>query len=451
MSGDIAVSVKNISKLYRLFNSPEERLKEALNPFGKRYHQEFWALKDVSLDVPVGHTIGVVGRNGSGKSTLLQIISNVLKPTSGNIAVNGRVSALLELGAGFNPEFTGRENVILNGAIQGIAREEMMDRMSAIEEFAGVGEFFDQPVKVFSSGMFVRVAFAAAINLDPDILIIDEALSVGDAKFQNRCFQKIREFQESGVTIIFVTHAVETITKLCDYAILLEGGLVGEKGAPNDVCNAYFNLLFGSEASLPSREAAQSKHENRIDPSATEKLAPKEILDAFIYKREVIDVCWKKANYNTSESRTGNGKANIIDYAVLQNGDLDPEIVRSGGETSIYARVLFNEKLNKPVYGFTIKTIDGVKIFGTNTWLDNINVDAAESGDIITFRYEFDMLLSAGHFFITLAVSDRSGNDYVLADHRTDLIHLHVVSEKEGNNGLIEMDTSVTFFQSKVS
>src|SRR5215471_1266872 len=206
MSRDIAVSVRDLTKKYRLFSSPMERLKESLHPFRKRYQKEFCALNGINFDLSKGEVVGILGRNGSGKSTLLQIIASVLRPTSGTVTVNGRVSALLELGAGFNPEFTGRQNVLLNGAIMGVSHQEMLERIPAIIEFADIGEFFDQPMKIYSSGMLVRVAFAASVHVDPNVLIIDEALAVGDAKFQYRCFQKLKEFRERGTTIILVTH-----------------------------------------------------------------------------------------------------------------------------------------------------------------------------------------------------------------------------------------------------
>jgi len=249
MGDSIAVSVQNVSKKFRLFGSPKDRLREALHPFKRKYHHEFWALKDISFEVPRGMTFGIVGRNGSGKSTLLQIICSVLRPSLGTATVNGRVSALLELGTGFNPEFTGRENVLLNGALMGFSRVEMEERLPAIEAFADIGEFFNQPVKIYSSGMFVRLAFAAAINVDPDILIVDEALAVGDAKFQHKCYQKFLEFQEAGKTIIFVTHDTNAIVRHCDCAMLLERGEIVEIGEPKSITNYYMDLLFTGEIS----------------------------------------------------------------------------------------------------------------------------------------------------------------------------------------------------------
>jgi lipopolysaccharide transport system ATP-binding protein len=245
----VAISVQNVSKKFRLFNSPRERLLEALHPFNKKYHKEFWALKDINFEVKRGQTLGIIGRNGSGKSTLLQIICSVLKPTTGEVSANGRISALLALGAGFNPEFTGRQNALLNGALMGLSADEMKRCLPEIELFADIGEFIDQPMKIYSSGMALRLAFACAVNVDPDILVIDEALAVGDAKFQYKCFQKFREFQEVGKTIIFVSHNTDAVLRYCDYAILLEKGEVIEIGEPKLITNYYLDILFTGKIS----------------------------------------------------------------------------------------------------------------------------------------------------------------------------------------------------------
>ncbi len=244
---DIAIALKDISKKYRLFGSPAQRLLETFHPFGRRYHREFWALRDITLDIPRGATVGIVGKNGSGKSTLLQIICSVLRPTSGACEVRGRISALLELGAGFNPELTGRQNVLFNGIVMGFSKEEMQARLPCIESFAEIGEFMDQPMKTYSSGMFVRLAFAAAINVDPEILIVDEALAVGDARFQHKCYAKFQEFQKAGKTILLVSHNTDAIVRHCDHAVLLDGGRVLERGEPKEVTNFYLDLLFSGD------------------------------------------------------------------------------------------------------------------------------------------------------------------------------------------------------------
>src|SRR3972149_3419828 len=226
MAADIAISVKNISKSYKMYPSQVARLKEVFHPFKKVYHRDFWALRDIDMEIPRGMALGIIGQNGCGKSTLLQIICNIIQPTTGTVKVNGRISALLELGAGFNKEFTGRENVFMQGAIMGIPRKEMEERFQRIAEFADIGNFIEQPVTTYSSGMYVRLAFACAINVDPDILIIDEALAVGDAMFQRRCYRRIEDFQKSGKTIFFVSHNVGTVTRICTQAMFIDKGKV---------------------------------------------------------------------------------------------------------------------------------------------------------------------------------------------------------------------------------
>jgi lipopolysaccharide transport system ATP-binding protein len=242
MREDVAISVRDVTKKYRLFRSPQERLKEAL--FRKRHHKEFWALKGVSFEVPRGQTVGILGRNGSGKSSLLQIIAGIMQPTGGEVIVNGRISVLLELGAGFNPEFTGRENARFQAQLVGLPREEIDRRLREIEAFADIGEFFDQPVKTYSSGMFVRVAFASAVNVDPDILIVDEALAVGDVRFQHKCFQTFIEFQKRNKTILLATHNTDAVVKHCGRAILLDGAQLLVDGLPKNVVDCYLEIMF---------------------------------------------------------------------------------------------------------------------------------------------------------------------------------------------------------------
>jgi len=243
MNNNIAISVKNINKIYKMYRSPSERFKELLHPFKKKYHQEFQALKNINLDIQKGTTFGIIGQNGSGKSTLLQIITGIIRPTSGTVKVEGRVSALLGLGAGFHREFTGRENVFMQGMLMRMKREEMERHFDEIVSFADIGDFIDQPVKTYSSGMYARLAFATAINVSPDILIIDEILAVGDDMFQRRCHNKLEEFKNSGKTVIFVSHSLSVVTKICNRAILLDRGNILETGNPEDLVNTYKELM----------------------------------------------------------------------------------------------------------------------------------------------------------------------------------------------------------------
>ena len=230
MNSNIAISVKNLTKLYKLYNKPIDRLKEALSPFRRKYHRDFTALNDISFEIKKGETIGIIGKNGSGKSTLLKLLTGVVTPSSGTVITNGKISALLELGAGFNPNFTGIENVYFNGSIMGFTKEEIDERIATILEFADIGEFVNQPVKMYSSGMFVRLAFSLAINVDPDILIVDEALAVGDSRFQLKCFQKFEDFRKAGKTLIFVSHGMADVVRSCKRAIWINEGVLCEDG-----------------------------------------------------------------------------------------------------------------------------------------------------------------------------------------------------------------------------
>ncbi len=253
MSSEPVISIRNLSKSYRVYNRPIDRVLESLifrtgvRKSADGRFREIHALQPLDLEICRGETVGIIGRNGSGKSTLLQIISGTLYPTTGDVEVKGRLSALLELGAGFNPNFTGRENAYLNASIMGISRSEMDDRFDDILDFSGIGDFIEQPVKTYSSGMYVRLAFAVAIHMDPDILVVDEALSVGDVRFQNKCFRKLRELKEQGTTTLFVTHSSDLIVRHCDRAVLLEKGAMHTMGAPGNVVNEYLNLLFNNE------------------------------------------------------------------------------------------------------------------------------------------------------------------------------------------------------------
>jgi ABC-type polysaccharide/polyol phosphate transport system ATPase subunit len=265
---DVAISVKNLGKKYHLYDSPKHRLKEALHPFRKKYHREFWALRNVSFELRRGESIGIIGKNGSGKSTLLQMLCGILQPTEGDIVVNGRVSALLELGAGFNPEFTGRDNVYMNGAIRGFTREEMDDRFQAIADFADIDEFIEQPVKTYSSGMYVRLAFSTAVIFEPDILIVDEALAVGDLQFQKKCREKMNEFKRRGITVILVSHSMSDISTMCQIAIFLRNGEPVFIGNASDAINAY---SFEESRAEMKKAVTAASHEEK--PSLEEAKA----------------------------------------------------------------------------------------------------------------------------------------------------------------------------------
>lgn len=423
---DLAISVRDVRKKYRLFDSPMERLKEALHPFRKHYHREFWALNGVSIDIPKGQTIGILGRNGSGKSTLLQIIAGILQPTSGSVIVQGRVSALLELGAGFNPEFTGRENVMLNGAITRVPRDEMVARMPQIEAFADIGEFFDQPVKTYSSGMFVRVAFAAAINVDPDILIVDEALAVGDGKFQQQCFSKFREFQRLGVTIVFVTHDIESVVRHCQRAVLLDIGEIVTDGQPAATVRHYIDLLEGRPSSPVCGDDKQNLETDHRDRTFTRE--QESVLEQFLAEQAVEDVCAKRHSYNPKEYHQASRSVIIVDYLLMTDDRVDPTHIRSGQVVDIIFKVLFLDAVKQPCFGLSVKTQDGVTIYALNSFWTVGKTRDAVSGEYRVVKFCTPMRVSSGDIFFDFGVDEATTfNTYRNITRRMAVVHIIVL------------------------
>ena len=435
-SNNAAISLDGISKKYKLFKSTQERVREALHPFKKKYHREFWALSDINLEIPSGRTFGIIGRNGSGKSTLLQIISGVLQPTSGSVKVKGRISALLELGAGFNPEFTGRENVYLNGALMGFSKQEMKKRLPLVEAFADIGEFVDQPVKIYSSGMFVRLAFAAAIHVDPDILIIDEALAVGDAKFQHKCYQKIIEFQNQGKTIIMVTHDMGAILKHCDQAIVLESGHVVQTGSPKEVIHYYHELVLSGSVNSKNGSLLDGSHKSS-EPSASLTETP---LDQFLRLEPSSDHCVLRNSYNPNEYRFGDERGKIVDYLIVCEGRYDPAAVYSGERIDIYVKATFLQNVELPLYGFSVKSLDGIVIYASNTRFKNAVVNPVASGDRVTFKFSIELNMTGGDFFMDLGIAEKLPAKDAPVDIRMSMIHLFVQC-RERFDGFMQMDT----------
>ena len=414
---------------------------EALHPFRRKYHHEFWALRDVSLEVGRGEIVGILGRNGSGKSTLLQIICSVMQATQGEVHVNGRISALLELGAGFNPEFTGRDNVILNGAIMGFSRKEMLRKLPEIEAFADIGEFFDQPVKTYSSGMFVRVAFAAAIHVDPDILIVDEALAVGDVRFQRKCLLQIEKIRTSGAAIIFVSHSLETITSLCSRAIILENGVILADGEPKIVAEKYLAILFSESRGESSSDITNARV---VESSTNQEIQTNQLrgeqfcaVDPSLWGGSLSE----RFGYNRHEVRTTNGCAAILDYLVAGNGCADISGVWSGTAIAIFVKVRFSADVSQPIIGFELKTDKGVTIAGSNTFLAKTQLQPAAIGETKIYRIEFNTPLNEGDYFIDLGVAEYDGSPGGdVLDVRRSIIHLMIQRMQEKQfNGIVDI------------
>ena len=364
------VLVQNVSKLYRLYRRPSDRLRELLPGSGDR-HSNFWALRDISFEVGKGEMLGLVGPNGCGKSTLLQIVSGILQPTTGRVVTRGRIAALLELGAGFNPEFTGRENVYLNGEILGLSRAEIDRAMPSIEAFAEIGEFIERPVKEYSSGMYVRLAFSTAIHVDPEILIVDEALAVGDAVFANRCVRKFQELRERKITVLFVSHDLGLVKQLSDRAILLLGGRIEAEGLPKDVINRYIGLVLEKQQSV-------SKKDERIAASF----------------------------------RHGDGINEILSVAILNGRGEETTSVASGEPVTVRVRSRFHRAERDPMVGILIRTRIGMDVYGTNTRLEQIELGEFTAGDELEVDFRIECWLTPQTYTLTVATQSADGSSH---------------------------------------
>lgn len=425
----VAIKVENVSKVYKLYNKPVDRLKEAINPFAKEYHNQFYAVKDVSFQIMQGETIGIIGKNGSGKSTLLKMITNVLSPSSGEITVNGHISALLELGAGFNPEFTGIENIFMNGTVMGYSKSEMKSKLKDILDFADIGDFVHQPVRLYSSGMFVRLAFAVAISIEPEILIVDEALAVGDIAFQNKCFRKFEALKKAGKTILFVTHSLDLVTRHCDRAILINDGVVISDGKPNDVVNIFTEMMTGTKEKLKHIEDVELAH------SIVNKNTKTREDDFFSSK---LDLFKTRRSYNPSEFRWGDNRVQIYDYALIINGEQDPALVHANREVELYVKFMFNEKVDKFMCGIILKTLDGMVVFSYNTRMESIQIPN-ETGTLLIVRYKFIARLLSGKYTFSIGCSEDLndiGEDTRALDRRNDAILIEVINKLDSNGVL---------------
>ncbi|HEX6624382.1 MAG TPA: ABC transporter ATP-binding protein [Pyrinomonadaceae bacterium] len=386
----VALRVENVSKQYRIYGRPGDRLTESLTRGRLKRHREFWALKEVSFEVEAGTTVGVVGPNGCGKSTLLQIIAGTLEPTHGGVWREGRVAALLELGAGFDPEFTGVENVYMNAALMGLTRRETDRLFPDIERFAEIGDFLRQPVKTYSSGMYVRLAFAIAASVEPDILVIDEALAVGDAVFQHRCLRRIKEIQERGSTVLFVSHDAAAVRALCSRAILLSAGRVLAEGKPADVLNRYQKIIMEREEAYDeAARAARDGEERHAGEDEDETLAAPR--PAF---------------------RHGDGSAEIVGAELLDATRRAAAVVETGESVSVRVRARFHAAVESPVIGFLIRNRHGIHVYGTNTKEQQLEFGAVRRGETIEVTFAFDCWLGIDQHSVSLAVHSRDGISY---------------------------------------
>jgi teichoic acid transport system ATP-binding protein len=418
----VAIRAENISKVYKLYDRSVDRLKESLHPFRRIYHHDFYALKDVSFEIRKGETLGIIGKNGSGKSTLLKIIAGVLTPSGGHLEVRGKVSALLELGVGFHPDMTGRDNIYFSGTIMGYSREEMDAKVDDILAFADIGDFINQPVKTYSSGMFVRLAFAMATNIDPDILIIDEALSVGDIFFQTKCYKKFDQFQKTGKTILFVTHSLENVIRYCHRGIVLENGEKLIDSNAKSAVDVYKKLMVNCYRNGNERE---KNRDSNVRGRLEETLVSDECLvnpDATIY---------------------GDGRAEIVDYGVFDENRMPVQILFNDQECSVWMKVRFKEDVENPIFAFTIKDLKGMEITGTNTLFEDAESKRYLKGETVVIEFTQRLNMGSGHYLLSLGCTGFQGDQFVVYQRLYDILSFEVISYKKFV-GLYDMKSDIS-------
>lgn len=416
---DRVIKINNVTKIYNLYDKPGDRLKEAL--FSKKIrHKEFKALDDVSFNVEKGEILGIIGKNGSGKSTILKIITSVLTPSSGTVYVDGKIAALLELGAGFNMEYTGLENIYLNGQMIGFSREEMDKKLQDIIDFADIGDHIYQPVKTYSSGMFARLAFSVAISVDPDILIVDEALSVGDVFFQNKCYRRFEEFRDRGKTILFVTHDMGSVIRYCNRCILLNNGCKIAEGKPREMVDLYKKIMVGQHS---------SKDENEIDLSKQ--------------NNEYSSRLWKEQlSTNPDIEIYGDGRAEIIDFGIfLESGEISNNVYK-GDYYEVKMKVKINADNLSPIFAFKLRDIKGLELTGTNTMLEQIDTTYIKKGDIVTISFRQKQYLQPGQYLVSLGCTAFEGDNLVVYCRNYNCCVLGVVAEK-GTIGVFDSESVI--------
>jgi lipopolysaccharide transport system ATP-binding protein len=421
-----SIRVNNLGKAYKQYPTRWSRLAEWVLPFLGLRHQLSWVLKDINFRVEPGEAVGIIGVNGAGKSTLLKLITGTAQPTTGNVEISGRVAAMLELGMGFHPDFTGRQNVFMAGQLLGLNVEEITALMPEIEAFAEIGDYIDQPVRVYSSGMQVRLAFSVATAVRPDILIVDEALSVGDAYFQAKCYQRISQFKDQGTTLLLVTHSTGDVVKHCGRAIMLKNGRVEMDSSSRAVTNRYLDELFGKPATTTSAQPSSSA------------MTDQDILPG------LSDEFHTRPGYHREEHRWGHGGAAILDYLIVSEGQHYPSRIEGNAPVDFYFKVRFDDDFDNVVPGFLIKTLEGIFLYGTNSIVsthgrENISV---RKGDVKVFNFSLPLTLNEGYFMVSFGIS--SGNplqELIPLDRRYDSVLLHVGRSMQFW-GIVDMEAS---------
>jgi teichoic acid transport system ATP-binding protein len=433
---DNAISVNNVTKIYRLYEKPIDRLKEVMSPTHKNYHRDFYALSGISFDVPKGQTVGIIGTNGSGKSTILKIITGVLTPTEGTLKVNGVISALLELGAGFNMDYTGIENIYMNGTMMGFSRKDMDDKLKDILDFADIGDFVYQPVKTYSSGMFVRLAFALAINVEPEILIVDEALSVGDVFFQAKCYRRMEEIRQKGTTILMVTHDMGAIIKYCDQVVVLNKGNFVAQGEPGKMVDLYKKILANQMDDLSlDLEEIRSGELNDFSGEQVKSRSDRNALKEGFMK--------DKLTVNPNRTEYGDKKAEIVDFGLLdERGNLS-NLLLKGEYFTIKEKIQFHGNIESPIFTYTIKDKRGADLTGTNTMYEASDVESVKQGDVYEVEFKQKMTLQGGEYLLSMSCTGFENGEHVVYHRLYDIVNITVISNKN-TVGIYDMEPKVS-------
>lgn len=445
---ELAIQINHVSKVYKLYNKPSERMKEALG-FRKNLNvKEKYALDDVSFDVKKGETVGIIGTNGSGKSTILKIITGVLNQTSGTVDIKGRISALLELGAGFNMEYNGIENVYLNGTMIGFSKEEIDAKLNDILAFADIGDYVYQPVKTYSSGMFVRLAFAVAINIDPEILIVDEALSVGDVFFQSKCYHKFEEFKKCGKTILFVSHDLSSISKYCDRVVLLNKGVKLAEGEPKEMIDLYKKVLVNQvdESDLADKGTMEAElvAADNIDTDEQSKESAQAGIKTQDGSAGHVTDSWKShLTLNPSLSEYGSKLAEIEDFAIIdEQGNITNSLIK-GTKFTVKMKIHFHETVQEPIFAYTIKNLKGEEITGTNSMLEHVNTESTVDGDVYEITYVQEMNLQGGEYLMSFGCTGYHEGNFTVYHRLYDVCNITVISDKD-SVGYYDMNATVS-------
>lgn len=439
MENGIAIEVKNLTKSYKLYDKPMDRLKDSLGLAKKRKFKEHLALNNVNLSVKKGETVGIIGTNGSGKSTILKIITGVLTPTSGEVNVDGHISALLELGAGFNMEYNGIDNIYLNGMMIGFSEDEITKRLDSILEFADIGDYVYQPVKTYSSGMFVRLAFAVAINIDPEILIVDEALSVGDVFFQAKCYHKFEEFKNQGKTILFVSHDLSSISKYCDRAVLLNQGVLLGEGTPKEMIDIYKQVLVG-QYPLPSSDVKSLLDDDEVRNAAAsasdraKEKASAKAANELNGNDAIRSVNGEKQGdssvKNPDTLEYGDGAAVIEEFYATDSTGMRSNSIIKGTDFAVHMKVKFNRDVAAPIFAFTFKNIMGIEITGTNSMVEKAFLEPVKAGDVKEISFTQNMSLQGGEYLISFGVTGFEKDNFTVYHRLYDALNITVVSDK---------------------